>query len=242
MPYIGNTYQDSLARYRVAKGEKATSLDIGIVESEGYLVDNSSLLDRLTNTGYFQPISKPTLLAIFDYFCNPSLQISASAHCQHILGIKTPAGIRAQGIALPDTMCQPLWHDMYQVGELEGGPSESRAEQIMDLSTLLASAQTSAEVGAIITDAFIKRVSQILSVPEDKFDVEKPLYTYGVDSLVAVDLRNWIANTFDMDVTVSDILGGLGDTSVAAFGLMMAKRYEQQQPPPGKEGQNGIAE
>lgn len=193
-------------------------------------MENSALLDRLTNTGYFQPISKPDLLALFDYFCNPSLQISSSAHCQPIVGIKTPAGIRAQGIPLPDAMCQPLWHHMYQADGAEEG-FENRAEQTMDLSTLLANAKTSAEIGVIVTDALIKRVSHTLSVSEDKFDVDKPLYTYGVDSLVAVDLRNWIANTFDMDVTVSDILGGLGDTSLAAFGLMMAKRFEQQPPP-----------
>ena len=39
----GNTYQDALARHRVAHGEKAVALDLGIVESVGMVFEHAEV-------------------------------------------------------------------------------------------------------------------------------------------------------------------------------------------------------
>lgn len=45
--------------------------------------------------------------------------------------------------------------------------------------------------------------------------MEKPLHAYGVDSLLAVELRNLIANDFAADVPVFELVSGRTVRSVA---------------------------
>ena len=38
-------------------------------------------------------------------------------------------------------------------------------------------------------------------------DIRKPMHSYGVDSLVAVELRSWLMKELGAEVTVFDIMG-----------------------------------
>lgn len=42
----------------------------------------------------------------------------------------------------------------------------------------------------------------------ESFDLNQPLHNYGVDSLIAVELRNWFIKTLKVDLAVFEILGG----------------------------------
>ena len=121
---------------------------------------------------------------------------------------------------------------MLQVPGQKGSSSSERIEQNLNLSTLLADAESTAEIVVITTDSLVKHVARMISVAEDKLDVNKPMHAYGVDSLVAVDLRNWVAKSFDVDVTVFDILGG---TSFVGLGHLVAKKYKERHESTGEE-------
>lgn len=58
----------------------------------------------------------------------------------------------------------------------------------------------------------------------DDVDSGRPASSYGVDSLMAVELRNWIRKDFDVDIAVFDILGG---TTVAGLGRNITTKAEQ---------------
>ena len=47
--------------------------------------------------------------------------------------------------------------------------------------------------------------------PAGDVDTGKPLYAYGVDSLLAVELRNWFGKEIGAEVAIFDIMGGQGD-------------------------------
>jgi hypothetical protein len=47
------------------------------------------------------------------------------------------------------------------------------------------------------------------------------MHAYGVDSLVAVELRNWFSQAVDADVPIFEILG---DTSFTELGAMVAAK------------------
>ncbi len=46
-----------------------------------------------------------------------------------------------------------------------------------------------------------------LAPAEEEIDVCRPLHTYGVDLLLALELRNWFAKVFRANVAVLDITG-----------------------------------
>jgi hypothetical protein len=48
----GGTFQDALARYRASTGLHGASIDIGIVQSVGYVAENQGTAERLRKSGY----------------------------------------------------------------------------------------------------------------------------------------------------------------------------------------------
>jgi hypothetical protein len=92
----GNTYLDSLARYRVSRGQKAVSLDLGVMKGEGFLAENEAFLKRWIGPGYFLQVSQEQLFALLDHYCDPSLPILSTTDSQLFIGVDIPSNLRAR--------------------------------------------------------------------------------------------------------------------------------------------------
>ena len=88
-------------------------------------------------------------------------------------------------------------------------------------SLLVAAAPSDEEAASIASTCFMEKMSRILCMPIENIDAGRPPHRFGVDSLVAVELRNWFMSEFAVDMKVFDILG---NRSVAEFGLEIAQK------------------
>jgi hypothetical protein len=61
----------------------------------------------------------------------------------------------------------------------------------------------------------------------DAVDIHTPLHKYGVDSLLAVELRNWIMREFQAEVAVFETMGG---STFSSLGLLIAQRSGVKHP------------
>lgn len=222
-----NSYLDGLARYRLSIGEKAIAMDFGVAEDDGVLAEDQAQFHRFMLGGKYIPLPEHEILALLDYACDPTLHISSARECQLISGIETPARIIAKGLELPDSMRQPLWKYMHQVQYAVIDPKHA-VNQSQDLAVQLDNTSSTEEGGYLVTKALIKRVTKTVSITEERLDLNTPMNVYGVDSLTAVDLRNWFAKTLGIDVAVFEILG---DISFTEIGLLVARKYIER---PGK--------
>lgn len=217
----GNTFMDSLAKYRNAHGRKAVALDLGAMLSEGLLAENATLRDRVLASGNLIPITQDMLFALLDHFCNPHLEFPSQSQCQAVIGIETPANIRAKGHEEDGWLYAPLFRHLWQI---EGTAEESvtaAVEAKADFKKLLATASTLPEAGSIITQAIVAKLSRSLSVLKDHVDLAKPMHSYGFDSLLAVELRTWLGREFGADVPIFELMGG---TSFTAVGISAAEK------------------
>jgi len=203
----GNSYQDALARYRIAHGEKATSLDLGLMFSEDLLTENDDIMNRLSSTGHLPPVSLNELFALLDHYYDPALPLSTPLKCQVITGVEIPAKPRAESREEPYWMRQPLFRHLYQIDGTTIN-SSAAAEQALDFAALFTASSSLSEAGSIVSLALMQKLSKILSIPQKDMDISKPIHLYGVDSLVAVELRNWFAKELNADVAIFEILGG----------------------------------
>ncbi|XP_078679916.1 putative polyketide synthase 1 [Branchiostoma floridae x Branchiostoma belcheri] len=60
-----------------------------------------------------------------------------------------------------------------------------------------------------LRERVLEQLGQILCMPPDQIDPDQPMINYGVDSLMAVDIVNWMNKNFDLSVSQLDILGGM---------------------------------
>ena len=201
----GNTYQDALARYRMARGQKATSLDLGVILSSGYVAERPKVLQSMTSLG-FLPLEEAELLALLEHYCDPALDNSSSEDCHVITGLEVPASMRAQHIDEAYWMAKPQFRGLHQIENVSATVNTER-ETNADVAALVSSAGSAAEAGNLVIDALTKKLSKVLNVAQEDVDPSTPMHSAGVDSLIAVEIRNWFSKTLGIDVTVFEILG-----------------------------------
>ncbi|KAF1828904.1 reducing type I polyketide synthase [Decorospora gaudefroyi] len=217
----GNAYQDALARYRSTVGEKAVSLDLGMILSVGFAAERAEVMDMLRSRGYM-PIRETEFLAMLEYHCDPLLSVPSTLQAQVATGIETPASLRAKGIDEPVWMPKPLFRNMYQMDNA-GNDTADGAERWVDFQALLGGAHSVGDAGEIVTEALTRKLAKALSMPVDDIDAAKPMHVYGVDSLVAVEMRNWLAKALKADVAVFELMG---NTSIASLGIFVAVKSQ----------------
>ncbi|CAJ2500000.1 Uu.00g028530.m01.CDS01 [Anthostomella pinea] len=231
----GNTYQDALARLRVAQGERAVSIDLGGVVDGGFVAENTRHRDIFQRNRNLAPLKLEEICAVLDIYCDPNSSLSRNtSSCQTIIGISQPRHWK-QGDAEPYTMRQPFWGHIHHVPHSSSDSRGAAAgddfdvvqrKRGVDLAERIASAGSPTKKADVVREALAHRIEVLLGTPEDRLDLQKPLNTYGIDSLSAIDLRNWISKAFDVDLPVFEILGG---ATLASAGMTIAEKLSLKQ-------------
>jgi hypothetical protein len=215
----GNVYEDALARCRVSHGEKAVALDLGAMIDDGLLAENPELLNRVLAYGTLNPVSREQFFAILDYYCDPKLPVLSARESQAVIGLGSGGGPGLDGVNLDK---QPMFRHLLQTNEAQAHGEGTDKEGLAYFKQLFGESESLITAGNIVVQALIQKLSKSLStMKENDVDIHKPLHAYGVDSLLAVELRNWIAKEFLADVAVFETLGS---TTFSTLGMLVAGR------------------
>ncbi|RYC63993.1 hypothetical protein CHU98_g2250 [Xylaria longipes] len=199
----GNTFKDSLARYRLSQGLPAVSLNLPAIEDVGFVAEKPELLESMRAAGNgSMPVKE--VLAVLDYHCGLSPKTLPVEKAQVILRPGLPHELVPLGIAQPPWMRDPLFNHF---GQLEATISADRGtvKKEAKYGARIAAATSMAEAEDIVLDALLHKLSRVLSVSPSDLDASKPLHAYGVDSLVAVDVRSWLLKDLGSEVSVFDL-------------------------------------
>ena len=77
------------------------------------------------------------------------------------------------------------------------------------------------EAAELANAALVSKLAVLFNLPSSDINTNLPLAYYGVDSLVAVELRNWLSSAMKAKVTIFEILQ---TKSVGEFAGLVAKR------------------
>ncbi|KAL4934290.1 uncharacterized protein BDV17DRAFT_296996 [Aspergillus undulatus] len=212
----GNTFQDALAAHRFGLGEKATSIDLGLIGFTGAVVDDARLQERLlSGDTLLTPISEVEIHALLDRYCS-----SPSYSSEHE-ATKIPHQTTLRIAPKPEkaTSSEADWINKLMFAHLRSQNASSNlaasaTEGTTNIASLLSQSTTTTEANEAVITALLTRLSKALSIPLSEIDANKPLHQYGVDSLVAVELRSWFAKEIQADIAVFDILGSATVESV----------------------------
>ncbi|KAI0486768.1 polyketide synthase [Xylaria cf. heliscus] len=200
----GNTFQDSLARYRVSQGLPAVSLNLPAIEDVGFVADKPGLLESMRAAGNgSMPVNE--VLAVLDYHCGLSTKLLPVEQAQVILRPGAPHELASLDLAQPPWMRDPLFSQFELLEPTMPTDRGTAVKKEAKHAARIAAAASMAEAEDIVLDALLNKLSRVLSISPLDLDPSKPLHAYGVDSLVAVDVRTWLLKDLGSEVSVFDL-------------------------------------
>ncbi|KAF5636495.1 polyketide synthase [Fusarium sp. NRRL 52700] len=199
----GNIFQDYFAAFRRSQGLRAMTIDIGYLLSVGFVAEHDEYVDHVKAMG-LKVMHKSDLHGLMA----TALQ-GSDAHPPQVM------------CGLPYNEHDDAWYWIrdQRFAALRKTAAGSNVEGSANVSLrdeLVRCGQMGDEAVHLITSALAQRLAKLMMMPESDIDTGKPLSSYGVDSLVAVEVRNWIAKEAVVEVSVFDVMANIPMRQLAA--------------------------
>lgn len=207
----GGNYQVALAAHRRALGLPATTIDLGKMDEVGVIAENAGgagdrNLSRLGLVG----INEKELMSIIEVaMLEPSQDRYDGTERGHLLTGITSSN---QEDDLPFWSRDPVFSHMDFVrlrgksaSAAESGP-QAKSASSRPLAERLGDAISEAEGIQEILDDLQQKLARSLQMTVEEVDPHKSVSTYGVDSLIAVEVRNWFLKELKVQVPVFQIV------------------------------------
>lgn len=210
----GNAVLDAFAAYRQSLGLPASSVDLGVIEDIGYIHDHDGLQQNL-DTSIWTGINEGLLRRVLEYSIyqqSPSTALSPPGTAQLITGIPFPQPAES-GLAR-DARFGPLFTQSSGTGATQNPGGGDGAREIQAFLLLAKSKKGAAEVVPAAVEVLNKHFTKTLRLTE-AIEEGKPLASYGLDSLAAVEIRNWVRMTLGAELTTLEIVNAASLVALA---------------------------
>lgn len=192
----GGAFEDALAKYRTARGLPAVTIDLGPVKSVGYAAERDGTAERLLKDGIGVVSEAEVLKTIKSAILSPF-------STQFIVGLHTePSNYWEDGGKMSrDARLAPLRYRQSKESTTNANKASST-----DLGGQIAAATSLDEAVDVVLGEITRNLMDIFMVSGSGIAPSKPHSAYGVDSLVAVELRNVLALWASAEVSIFDIM------------------------------------
>ncbi len=189
-----NAMLDALAHHRRAQGAPCLTVNWGFLRDVGYLSGRQQLGERLERQGVMSFTIAQALDALERAIQRQDVQV----------GVMRVDWSRWRGLGVTDRVSPRFAHLLpnKSSSEMENG------EDLPSIDDLHNAAQEIRPqlVGRLLRD----KMARLLGVMPEHLDGDKPLLDLGLDSLMAVEMRNWIESQLNVDLPVAQLVRSAG--------------------------------
>lgn len=189
-----------------------TTIDLSAVKEIGYLAEDEEKAALVGKTLATTAVGEKELHCLLAAAIMGQMQKSCNGHC--ITGLGLP-----QGSDMPAWMLDPKFEHI-RPATAEQQQQGSQAQKA-SLSESIQQSTNEKETLQLIQDALLDKVASVLMLPVLDIDPNKPITSYGLDSLIAIEIRNWIGRNCQASLQVLELLSS--GTLVTLSRLIMQK-------------------
>lgn len=207
---------DALAQELVAQGRRCLSLNLGVIKDVGIAAQLGT--NAALRRDGFEGLTTPELLALLDYACDPKCPRATNPQRAQLI-----AGLGAAMTLPPEHFESVYWTRRCMFRQLQevnrttfqntdsGSKSAKGAEK--NFGRLLADAPDETAAADVALKGLVNKLANLLNVPETDVETRTPLHSFGIDSLVALEIRYWVSKELKTELSIFDIMqaGGLAD-------------------------------
>ncbi|RMZ80055.1 hypothetical protein DV738_g3093, partial [Chaetothyriales sp. CBS 135597] len=229
----GNTFLDAFVSYRHSLGLAASVLNIGAIEEIGYLSEKPAVLDALRATSQYL-MQESQLLTSIELALHRSQPPSESAAAANrTIWRKDPRMIIYRNV-------EQSFFSSSAPGGANNNSSRGSGNRDETLRIFLREAAASPsklkspDSAVLLAREIAKTMQGFLmsgqgegdgNDADEAIDLDEPLADIGLDSLIGIELRNWIRRFVGVDITVLEIYraASLSELGVVLQGKLVDK-------------------
>ena len=188
-----NAFLDSLAHYRRSLGMPAVAINWGHVGEVGYLSRRAELSSRLERQGVLAFTAEEAMRCLEHILQTDTIQ-------QSVLRMDWT---KWRGLGITGDVSPRFAH------LLQGKP-ETFSDQQRQASAAEIRAAEPEPRRAMIANLIGAKAASLLGISQENLAWDQPLLSMGLDSLMAVEMRNWIESRLEIDFPISDLMRNEG--------------------------------
>ena len=201
-----NSFLNSLARHRQRQGQKASSLILTMVLGIGYVAEHAELEETIKSKGIYG-IDEEHMLSAFDV---SMLTQKNEGSADHIVLGMDPAKIYKSLSEISAT--DAFWINNARFKMLayitKSAGNSTTGGSGKTILTNITSAKTPEEAIQVTKECFTEKLSRLLGLDMSDFEPDvKTIASYGLDSMIGAELRNWIFKELGLDIPFQQLLG-----------------------------------
>ena len=195
------TFMDAFARHRHSLGLPATSLSLNAIHGPGSLGRRPEYAIAMARNGLYGNSEEDFL-----HYCDTAIATSGlpPEHSYDPLShAHMLAGIDPRGLYRLD--------QTYRIHEMSWY-HDQRLSGLVQAVGIVGSQDTAwtphleDETQGDVQERIHKKIAQLLYTSADNVSVALPINDYGIDSMIAAELRNWLFISFGTDIPLLDML------------------------------------
>ncbi|KAL8717594.1 MAG: hypothetical protein Q9225_005174 [Loekoesia sp. 1 TL-2023] len=196
-----NAFQDQFARSQVDSPTQYVSLNLGMIDESDIIAQNPDLRRSVIRSGCI-PLKLGELFALLAYAM--SGQIRHDGLNQVVMGFDRQSISES---SRSDLLGTALFSQLSYTEEGTDLWPTAQTSQTVDKS--IARAASLEEIHEIMAAAIVQQISSLLAINIENINLDSPMESLGLDSLIAIELKTWIARTFKAAMQTSEILDTL---------------------------------
>lgn len=217
----GNAFKDAMAHHLRLQGKHAVSIDLGPVLGAGMLNEDEEVYDMLRASGFYS-ISHDDFLTIITHAITGEIVEGVRMPAQVVTGVGTGGLIRQNQPADPYWSRTALYSYLNLIDMAPPDlSSQSASSASLSLRAELVRAPTTAAAAVAISLGIQTMLAKAMNMLPEEIDSEKAPNAYGVDSLVAIGLRNWVQGNCGVEISLFEVLS---EKTVREMSVMIAER------------------
>jgi NADPH:quinone reductase-like Zn-dependent oxidoreductase/aryl carrier-like protein len=205
-----NAFLDAMAWHRRAQGLAALTVNWGYLGEVGYLARRGEIGERLERQGIL-PISVAEALA--------ALEKAMQREHIEVSAVRLEWS-RWRGMGVTGRISPRLAH-LCRRAEAGQGQGPALPQGLTGRDAVRAAAP--GERRGLLEALLVQKVARVLATATERLDVDRPLLQLGLDSLMAVELRNWIEGELQVNLPVVELMRS---PSLSRLAELLAERFQ----------------
>ncbi|KAF3768085.1 hypothetical protein M406DRAFT_80584 [Cryphonectria parasitica EP155] len=215
----GNAFQDAFAhahrqQQSSSSGTRYISLNLGAVDGSEAIICLSVRQQELMRASAIL-MSFEEVFKVLEYAMGPR---AVQDGC-----VQTLMGFDRQSIvAVNDefSLSNPLL-SMIPYTRASRGGAGGAGDGKVDVQASIKAAKSMKDAEEVIMSAIVKKFSVFLDRPVEDISLDQPLATFGMDSLVSIEVKNWMVRSFEVTISAAEVTGA---SSIPALAETIALR------------------